>query len=86
MTAGAELADWETNLINTEHYLFLTYWENVHFQHEHGLMPEEQWQASRRSMRNYMRSNPGAIDFWDSIKFAMRDSYVAAVDEVIAEE
>ena len=86
MTAGAELSDWETNLINTEHYLFFTYWENVHFQHEYGLMPEEQWQASRRSMKGYMRNNPSARDLWESIRFAMRDSYVAAVDEAIAEE
>jgi len=86
MTAGAELEEWESDLVNTEHYLFFTYWENVHFQHEYGLMPQEQWLASRRSMQNYMKSNPDALQFWNSVKFAMRDSFAAAVDKAIAED
>lgn len=85
MAAGAELAEWERNLVNTEHYLFFTYWENVHFQYEHGLMLQEQWDASRRAMKGYLRSNPDARDFWDSIKFVMRDSFVATVDDAITE-
>lgn len=86
MTAGASLSEREANLISTEHYLFFTYWENVHFQHEYGLMPEEQWEASQRSMKNYLRTNPGALEFWNSIKFAMRESFAAAVDDAIADD
>lgn len=86
LAAGEELTEWETSLVNTEHYLFFTYWENVHFQYVYGLMPEEQWQASRRSMKNYLRNKPGAAEYWQSIKFVMRDSYVDAVDEVISED
>ena len=86
MAAGVGLEEWETNLVNTEHYLFFTYWENVHFQHEYGLMPREQWLASRRAMQNYMKNNPDARAFWESVKFAMRDSFTSAVDEAIAED
>lgn len=78
-----QLSDWESGLVNTSHYLLLTYWENVHFQYEYGLMPHEQWQASQRAMGNYIRNTPGALNFWNSAKFAMRDSFVAAVDDAI---
>ena len=85
MDAGEALGDWESGLVNTAHYLFLTYWENIHFQFEYGLMPEEQWQASQRAMANYLRTTPGAMDFWNSAKLAMRVSFVNAVEEVIAD-
>lgn len=84
MASGEELDDWDTKLVNTVHYLFITYWENVHFQYEYGLMPEEQWQASQRALGNYLRNTPGALEFWESTKFAMRGSFVATVDEIVA--
>jgi len=75
---------WERSVINTGHYLFLTYWENVHFQYQSGLMPEEQWQASQRAMANYLRNTPGALEFWNTVKLGMRESFVAVVDAAVA--
>ena len=85
LSAGDDVTPWEQNLVNTGHYLFLTYWENIHFQHQSGMIADEQWRASQRAMARYLNNTPGAVEFWNATKPVMRDSFAETVDQALAE-
>ena len=83
--AGEPLTDVEKSLLTTHFLPMFSYWENNHFQYQMGLMPEEQWNASRNTIRNYIR-RPGFLEWWQRERLQVRKSFADAVDEVIEEQ
>jgi hypothetical protein len=61
-----------------------TYWENNHFQHEMGLLSEEQWIASRKAM-DAVAQRPDVQFWWKTEREEMRKSFADVVDELMAE-
>jgi hypothetical protein len=85
VTAGESLTDAEQGLLTTAFLPMFSYWENNHFQYQMGLMPEEQWNASRNAMRNYI-GRAGFLEWWQGERLRVRKSFADAVDEVIEEQ
>jgi hypothetical protein len=83
--AGEELTDWDQALLRGSWNPLMAYWENNHFQYQLGLMPEEQWIASRNAMRG-RANNPNFLEWWEVERSSWRRSFAQAVDEVIEEE
>jgi hypothetical protein len=83
--SGEELTDWDQRLLRVSWNPIVGYWENNHFQYQLGLMPEEQWFASRNAMRGGA-NNPYFLEWWEDQRSSWRESFAQAVDEVIEEE
>jgi len=84
-SAGEELTDIDQSLLWNSWNPMMAYWENNHFQFQLGLMPEEQWIASRNSMRG-RANNPYFLEWWEDQRSSWRESFAQAVDAVIEEE
>jgi len=74
----------ENYLLHYSLHPFFAYWENNHFQFELGLLPEEQWESSKGSMRG-MALNPGFEEWWKENKSTYRKSFVEEFDAVLRE-
>jgi len=61
---------------------WLSYWENVHFQHEMGLLSEEQWLSSRNSLEDTVTLKPFQ-EGWPLRRRAWRESFAQEVDKLI---
>ncbi len=83
--AGESLTDTEQGLLHVSFLPLFSYWENNHFQYQMGLLPEEQWNASRNSMSNFIK-RPGFLEWWEGERIQVRKSFATAVDEIIAKE
>lgn len=83
--AQEELSTLERRFLNGSHIPLFSYWENNHFQYQMGLMPEEQWNASRNAIRNYLQRSPGRLEWWATERPNVRKSFADAVDEILAE-
>ena len=57
---GETLTPREEGLLRFAQNPWFSYWENVHFQYQIGLMSEEQWISSRNSMLAHAISSAGA--------------------------
>jgi hypothetical protein len=74
----------EKNLLQFAQNPWFSYWENNHFQYQVGLLSEEQWIASRNSMRHRMQE-PIYREWWETERLEWRESFAQTVDEVVAE-
>ena len=62
----------------------VAYWENNHFQYQVGLMSEEQWDASRRSIA--LRANDDAfLKAWEDEQHTVRKSFADEVNKILRE-
>ena len=84
-TSGEPLTRLEERYLYFQNNPWLTYWENIHFQYEIGLMAEEQWLATRESLASWTRWH-GTLDYWANHRSQWRKSFAEAVDEVFEEE
>ena len=83
--AGEELGPEDDLAIYISIATRIAYWENNHFQYQLGLLPEEQWEASRNAIRNSAR-RPRFRENWEIERTVVRKSFADAVDEILAEE
>ncbi len=74
----------EKNLLQFAQNPWFSYWENNHFQYQVGLLSDEQWIASRNSMRHRMQE-PIYREWWETERLEWRESFAQTVDEVVAE-
>ncbi len=63
----------------------IAYWENNHFQYQIGLLPEEQWEASKNSIRGQAKQQ-AFLDTWEMERFQLRKSFAEEIDELLEEE
>jgi hypothetical protein len=63
----------------------IAYWENNHFQYQIGLLPEEQWEASKNSIRRSAKRQP-FLDAWESERIQIRKSFADEIDGILREE
>ena len=82
--ADGPLTASEKDLLQFAQNPWFSYWENNHFQYQVGLLSEEQWFASRNSMRHRMQE-PIYREWWETERLEWRESFAQAVDEVVAE-
>ena len=54
-------------------------------QYQIGLLPEEQWEASRNSIRG-QADQQAFLDTWERERFQLRKSFADEVDEILKEE
>ena len=63
----------------------IAYWENNHFQYQIGLLPQEQWEASKNSIRG-QANRPAFLDAWERERFQFRKSFADEVDGILEEQ
>lgn len=61
---------------------WMTYYENVYFQHELGLLSVEQWEASKRAIYN-RRNDPDVLDWWHLKRVDFTSSFAKEVDALL---
>ena len=59
--AGEPLNPDEKYALTTRYAARIAYWENNHFQYQIGLLPEEQWEASKNSIRGQANRRHSSI-------------------------
>jgi hypothetical protein len=59
-----------------------TYFENLHFQYQLGMISEEEWSATQRSI-SYDFLRPCGNAYWQRTKQFWRESFVAAIDRLL---
>jgi hypothetical protein len=64
----------------------IAYWENNHFQYQMGLMPAEQWQASRNAIARRAKGDPNFLVAWAQERPVVRQSFADAVDQILVDE
>ena len=83
--AGEQLNPDEKYALTNRYAARIAYWENNHFQYQIGLLPEEQWEASKNSIRG--RANRQVfLDTWERERFQLRKSFVDEIDGILEEE
>ena len=60
----------------------VAYWENNHFQYQVGLMSEEQWDASRRSI-SLRAQDPAFLKAWEEEQYTVRESFADEVNQIL---
>ena len=84
-SAGERISDAEERLLDYAANPWFSYLENNHFQYQIGLLSEEQWVASRNTIRPYAHQQQ-FLDWWEIERSSWRESFALEVDKVIAEE
>lgn len=82
---GETLTGSERRLLDYATNPWFSYLENNHFQYQIGLLSEEQWVASRNTIRPYAHRQ-WFLDWWAIERPSWRESFALEVDKVIAEE
>ncbi len=80
--AGEPLNPDETYALMKRYAARIAYWENNHFQYQIGLLPVEQWEASKNSIRG-QADRQAFLDTWESERFQLRKSFADEVDTII---
>ena len=83
--AGESLTPEERFAITNRYAARIAYWENNHLQYQIGLLPEEQWEASKNSIRG-QAARPVFLDTWERERFQLRRSFAEEVDRILEEE
>lgn len=84
MLAEQPLTPHEKSMLQFYQNPWFQYWENVHFQHEIGLLSEAAWQGSRNSIRSRLR-NPIYQEWWKTQRTYWREPFAIEVDGILAE-
>ena len=77
-----QLTRWEKVQVDRYHAMYFTHWENNHFLLQKGLMDQEQWDASLKSIKNVVEIG-GLQDWWKNARDGYRASFAKVVDEAI---
>ncbi len=83
--AGEPLSPDEQYALTNRYAARIAYWENNHFQYLIGLLPEEQWEASKNSIRGQAKRQL-FLDTWESERFQLRKSFADEIDALLGEE
>ena len=83
--AGEALSPEERYAISNRYAARIAYWENNHLQYQIGLLPEEQWEASRNSIRG-QADRQLFLDTWEQERFQLRRSFAEEVDRILEDE
>lgn len=83
--AGEPLDPDEKYALTNRYAARIAYWENNHFQYQIGLLPEEQWEASKESIRG-QATRQAFVDTWESERFQLRRSFVDEIDGILEED
>ena len=84
-SAGQPLDPDEKYALANRYAARIAYWENNHFQYQIDLLPEEQWEASRNSIRG-QADQQAFLDTWERERFQLRKSFADEVDQILKEE
>ena len=83
---GEELSDHEVRMLRLGHLPWLTYYENIHFQHEKGMISEELWESIKVDIRNRVNGESYFVEMWEMVRHSWRRSFAEEVDQIIREE
>jgi hypothetical protein len=81
---GETLTPREEGLLRFAQNPWFSYWENVHFQYQIGLLSEEQWISTRNSMLDRFK-RPIYQEWWEGQRQEWRASFADEVDRVLVE-
>ena len=84
-SAGEPLTAEERYALTNRYAARIAYWENNHLQYQIGLLPEEQWEASKNSIRGQAERQV-FLDTWERERFQLRRSFVDEVDRILEQE
>ena len=84
-SAGEPLSPEERLALTNRYAARIAYWENNHLQYQIGLLPEEQWEASKNSIRGQAERQI-FLDTWEQERFQLRRSFSDEVDRILVEE
>jgi len=83
--AGEPLSPDEKYALVIRYAARIAYWENNHFQYQVGLLPEEQWEASKNSIRGQAHQQ-AFLDTWERERFQLRKSFADEIDRILENE
>lgn len=66
------------------HYARFTYYENLHFQHQLGLITPEEWSAAMSGLAGDISVRHCVHDWWQEERRHWRKSFALKVDELIS--
>jgi len=84
-SAGEPLTAEERYALTNRYAARIAYWENNHLQYQIGLLPEEQWEASKNSIRGQAERQV-FLDTWARERFQLRSSFADEIDRILVEE
>ena len=84
-SAGEPLTAEERYALTNRYAARIAYWENNHLQYQIGLLPEEQWEASKNSIRGHAERQVFR-DTWERERFQLRSSFADEIDRILVEE
>ena len=84
-SAGEPLTAEERYALTNRYAARIAYLENNHLQYQIGLLPEEQWEASKNSIRGQAERQV-FLDTWERERFQLRRSFVDEVDRILEQE
>lgn len=82
---NVEFSDFEISLIEVMFEVRLTWYENLHFQNQLGMITEEEWNVVKLAISEEFSAPCRAI-WWESDKDFWRESFSSDVDILIAQE
>ena len=83
--AGDELTPYESMTRSLQPVLFFNQFENSHFLLEKGYITDEQWESDLEAIKFFVSRQPTYADYWAEYKQIFRDSYVAEIDQALAQ-
>ena len=82
--SGDQRTPTEILLANSYLSIIFKLTENIQYQHNLGIFPDDHLAASRRAVKSSLQ-NPGVPDLWGQIRFSYRESFALWMDEIIQE-
>ena len=81
---GEELSETDILVLRGAQVAWLQYWENNFYQYRLGLLDEDAWQSSRRTIRGRL-SRPLYRGYWESYRHQWREEFAKEVDAILKE-
>ena len=83
VTAGDDLTIGERLVVDGVFERTLIFYENNHYQYQLGMVPDELWLATKRSLTSDLVGSKEFRDFWERDRGNWRRSFAAIVDDLI---
>jgi len=81
--AGEELSSAERIMFVTRSEAVFRLWQNVHYQHRHGMYDQSEFLKHRATMADVLESNTGLVTYWCTVHSLYPDSFSSDIDSLL---
>ena len=83
LRAGEELSEDEIGFLKFHNNPWMTYFENIHFQYEAGMISEEHWESVKNEIGRSTVNSPYFLEYWEEVRGSWRRTFTEEVDQII---